>query len=167
MFMTFLYLHTDDRAWMLQRLRSSARGMTALLVLSAVMHDPADVRGSSGAATVPVTGSVAVVSTSSSEVQTASITGRQPNPVPPVGWRRTNRGWEHVSTWPTAEARTLSPNAAASINELILNQRASESAWLQTILGRLRQIPPLMFSVMQITAIAVIALCARRCPRVA
>ena len=162
--MNILHVHTDDRAWMWRRLRSSIRGMTVLLVLSLLMHRGPSLPGSTGSETTATARSVAVDSApSETRIAVASGTDRQLNPVAPVGWRRTNRGWEHVSTWPTAGTTMLSTGTSDSINQLILSQRASESWWLQTTLAHLRQIPPLIFCVMQIAAIAVIAASAKKC----
>lgn len=70
----------------------------------------------------------------------------------PTGWRRTNRGWEHVSNWPTtAQARS------ASLGEIIAQQRRTEPRWLRDLMALLRSIPPLGFAGMQIAVVSVIA----------
>ncbi|TWU41592.1 hypothetical protein Q31b_30430 [Novipirellula aureliae] len=74
--------------------------------------------------------------------------------VPPSGWRRTNRGWEHTSNW-------TMPNhfgANRSISELIATQQASEPKWLQLVLSTVRRIPPLMIAAIQVTAVAILML---------
>jgi hypothetical protein len=68
--------------------------------------------------------------------------------VPPQGWRRTANGWEHVSGWQQLASRPL--------GELVLNQRRREPVWIQTALRTLRQLPPLTFALLQLTAIAAI-----------
>ena len=162
--MKILHVHTDDRAWMWRRLRSSSRGMAVLFVLSSLLHQGPSLPDSAGSETTATAPSVAADSApSETQIAVASGTDRRLNPVAPVGWRRTNRGWEHVSTWSTAGTTVLSTGSSASINQLILSQRASESWWIRTTLAHLRQIPPLMFSVMQIAAIAVIAGIAKKC----
>lgn len=88
---------------------------------------------------------------SEQEVQiTPVVFGQLPNAVSvsPEGWRRTSRGWEHVSTWPSIETRSL--------GEIIKGQLKTEPAWIQFTLEKLRNVPPLMFAVLQITLLAVI-----------
>ncbi|TWU22022.1 hypothetical protein Pla52o_30700 [Novipirellula galeiformis] len=82
----------------------------------------------------------------------SAIEGRRPNPIPPTGWRRTNRGWEHTATWPSSS----SLSQQNSISELIAIQESREPKWLQSLLGRVSRIPPLMIAVLQITIIALI-----------
>ena len=65
----------------------------------------------------------------------------------PHGWRRTNQGWEHTSTW------TLSN---LTINQWIATQHDREPAWIRAGFSTLRSIPPLMVATLQIAAIAVI-----------
>lgn len=71
----------------------------------------------------------------------------QQSAVIPTGWRRTNAGWEHASTWSLG---------SSNINDLIAAQRRREPAWIRFFFLKLRSIPPLVVAVMQITAIAVI-----------
>ncbi len=99
-------------------------------------------------AQIPVTATSSVVSTST----LTSAEGRPLNPIPPTGWRRTNRGWEHTSSWP----QTSGLGQTHSISELIAMQESREPRWLNTVLGRVGGIPPLMIAVLQITMIAVI-----------
>jgi hypothetical protein len=68
--------------------------------------------------------------------------------VPPHGWRRTINGWEHVSAWRSPSSRPL--------GEIVSIQRQREPAWLQQSLRRLRELPPLIFALFQLTAIAAI-----------
>ena len=84
-------------------------------------------------------------------VQISSVVlGQLPNAVSvsPEGWRRTSQGWEHVSTWRSIETRSL--------GEIIDGQLKTEPAWVQFTLEKLRNVPPLMFAVLQITLIAVV-----------
>jgi len=69
------------------------------------------------------------------------------NPVAPTGWRRTQHGWEDVSTWPTK---------APSLPEIVMRQELQESAWIRDSLQTLRRVPPLVFAMLQLAAVAVI-----------
>lgn len=69
------------------------------------------------------------------------------NPVAPTGWRRTQNGWEDVSTWPAM---------APSLPEIVMRQELQESAWLRDSLRTLRRVPPLVFAMLQLAAVAVI-----------
>ncbi|MFG0262297.1 MAG: hypothetical protein ACF788_07895, partial [Novipirellula sp. JB048] len=77
---------------------------------------------------------------------------RRPNPIPPTGWRRTNRGWEHTSSW----AASSLENHSSSISELIAIQESREPMWLRSLMGRVSGIPPLMIAMLQLTLIALI-----------
>ncbi|EMI21912.1 putative membrane protein [Rhodopirellula maiorica SM1] len=100
----------------------------------------------------PATATTAVATTSDVTSKLTSPESRQPNPIPPTGWRRTNRGWEHTSSWP----QTSGQGQSHSISELIAMQESREPKWFNTVLGRVSGIPPLMIAVLQITMIAVI-----------
>jgi len=78
--------------------------------------------------------------------------------VPPSGWRRTNRGWEHTSNWTTPNH--INPNR--SISELIAMQQANEPVWLQGVLRTVRRIPPLAIAGIQVTLVAILMLSHRR-----
>ena len=67
--------------------------------------------------------------------------------VPPEGWRRTRNGWEHVSSWMTSQT---------PLSELVETQQDREPAWMRSVLGTLRSIPPLAFAAIQLGLIAVI-----------
>ncbi len=69
--------------------------------------------------------------------------------VPPSGWRKTNRGWERVSTW---------AGYGPPINELIHTQKASEPAWAQVVFARLTNVSPITIALIQIFLIT--AICA-------
>lgn len=70
---------------------------------------------------------------------------RSPNPIAPQGWRRTDRGWEHVSTW---------PKPGRPLGEIVREQEQREPRWLSNVLTEVRQLPPLTFAALQIVAIA-------------
>ena len=77
----------------------------------------------------------------------ALLSSRFPTAVAPEGWRRTKRGWENTSSWP------LLPRP---LGEIIRLQEDREPAWMQLALANVREVPPLVFGLIQITAIAVI-----------
>lgn len=156
--MKLIQLHPDDVAWMRRRLLGTFHGLVALTLLSSLLHVSSSVPGqTSGAAPPTQDRAAAPLTASDTESVTASAPRRdvepnrggqrQPNPVPPVGWRRTSNGWEHVSDWPAA---------APSLNELILSQRAEEPAWARALFRHLRSVSPLAFGLFQLTAVALI-----------
>jgi hypothetical protein len=78
---------------------------------------------------------------------------KSPNPVPPNGWRRTELGWENVSTWPKP-GRPL----GAIVNE----QELREPRWFNHVLSQVRQLPPLTFAALQVATIAIVVRLSRR-----
>ncbi|WP_372725689.1 hypothetical protein [Novipirellula sp.] len=112
--------------------------------------DPIPSLASAPAATTSATSTTAATATATPAV--TSTGGRPRNPIPPTGWRRTNRGWEHTSSWP----QTSGLGQTHSISELIAMQESREPKWFNSMLGRVSGIPPLMIAVLQITMIAVI-----------
>ncbi len=86
------------------------------------------------------------------ETELVLLGSRRPNPVAPEGWRRTDQGWEHVSTW-----RPI----PRPLDEIIETQVDRSPPGFDTYLIRLRSVPPLMFALIQITAIATIVNVAR------
>lgn len=75
------------------------------------------------------------------------------NPLDPEGWRRTANGWEHVSTWPPPPR---------PLGDWIASQQAREPKWVQRTLAELRETPPLIFAMIQITAIAAVVVFTQR-----
>ncbi|MEM8910630.1 MAG: hypothetical protein AAGC97_02590 [Planctomycetota bacterium] len=73
--------------------------------------------------------------------------------VPPVGWRRTADGWQHVSTW----LMTGRP----SLGQLIHTQRKQEPVWMQQWMQAIRQVPPQWFAMGQIALIIAVVAVAR------
>jgi hypothetical protein len=71
----------------------------------------------------------------------------------PVGWRRTAFGWEHTSNW-------LAPDK--SIDHWIEEQKSREPAWIQRALALIRNTPPLVFAVMQLSMITAVVLITTR-----
>ena len=84
------------------------------------------------------------------------------NPIPPTGWRRTTRGWEHVGSWPNVNAGVT---RRSDLNALIAQQRAQEPGWLTAGFRLLRQIPPLGYATLQLAAIGIIVQLANRTKR--
>jgi hypothetical protein len=79
------------------------------------------------------------------ETELVYLTTRRPNPIAPHGWRRTDLGWEDVSTW----RRRPRP-----LGEIVMAQEAREPSWMKWALEELRQVPPLAFAMLQIAAIS-------------
>ncbi len=77
-----------------------------------------------------------------------SVTPQVGVSVLPKGWRRTSNGWEHVSHWRNP--------ASLPLGELVVSQRQREPVLIQKILRSLREVPPLAFAMLQLTAIAAI-----------
>lgn len=71
----------------------------------------------------------------------------------PVGWRRTTDGWEHTSNW-------LSPDK--SIDTWIEEQKSREPAWIQRCLAMIRNTPPLVFAILQVSMITAVVLITTR-----
>lgn len=69
----------------------------------------------------------------------------------PTGFRRTVNGWEDTSMWHVAP--DYKPK---SIDGWMDQQRDREASWLRRVLNKIRQTPPLMVALIQITAIAAI-----------
>lgn len=72
--------------------------------------------------------------------------------IPPAGWRKTSRGWEHTSSW---------PGLGPTINDLIATQESSEPQWVRTSLAKVKSVPPITVALIQLLAIAAIAGIAR------
>lgn len=152
--MNLIHLHPDDLAWMRRRLRQSTKVLLAMTLLSSLLqyssNVPAQTRPPATGADVAIdfeTSARRSSAPSSVKAETSEADQRPLNPVPPVGWRRTSQGWEHVSHWPTAPR---------SLNELIIDQRAEEPAWVQACFRQLGSVSPLAFAMFQISAVALI-----------
>ncbi len=81
------------------------------------------------------------------ETEVIYLQTRSANPVPPQGWRRTDRGWEHVSTW---------RKIGRPLAEIVMDQQKREPGWVNSGLASIRELPPLAFAMLQITAISAI-----------
>lgn len=155
--MKFLDLHQDDAKWLRRWMRSNLVCVLGISCFLVALRDQTSlpfvslgqlqadqlvaVRDETG---VP-TGDKS--STLPPETELVLLDKRRPNPVAPTGWRRTAQGWEDVSTWRPAPR---------PLGEIIATQVDREPVWAREILGRLRGVPPLMFAMVQITAIAAI-----------
>ncbi|MGB7324853.1 MAG: hypothetical protein WBD31_08265 [Rubripirellula sp.] len=149
--MKLFYVHPDDARWLARWLRGNLCGCVVVAGLLSLI------------------GSDAPIQADRTFIQSVSATAPAdvpPADVPPVdvapgvvshlpeGWRRTDNGWEHTSTW-TPVTRHLS--------EWIESQQAREPLWAQRLLASLRDTPPLIYAMCQITAItAVVVLTQRR-----
>lgn len=152
--MNTFHLQAEDWAWVRQRLRSTAGVTLLMLGLTAAIqfrppapHEPgADVYRGSDA-----DGAIAI----GDGPPSGETRGRS---IPPSGWRRTSRGWEHVASWPAAADRSNRP----SLGERVEALEASEPVWVRHALGQLRATPPLMVALIELIAIGVICQLGRR-----
>ncbi|WP_235033236.1 hypothetical protein [Rubripirellula obstinata] len=71
----------------------------------------------------------------------------------PVGWRRTADGWEHTSNWLSVDK---------SIDTWIDEQKSREPAWIQRTLAMIRNTPPLVFAMLQVSMITAVVLITTR-----
>jgi len=141
----------DPLGWMRRRLRTTlclGAMLLALQTLSAIAT-PSQADRKKRQASERLVSSVEV---------TPRRTGRA---VLPVGWRRTSKGWEHVSTWGPKPVNEL------TLSQRIIAQRESEPAWLQTGLAKIRRTPPGCFAMAQLLAVGILFLIPRdhTCPR--
>ncbi len=71
--------------------------------------------------------------------------------VPPVGWRRTADGWQHVSSWQTHVD-------SISLSQRMIAQRESQPDWLRHTMTYIRRTPPGCFALAQIGGVALLFL---------
>ena len=159
--MKLFKLHHDDARWLCRWMRNNLIGVLAILCFlvairnespvpfAAMSHVQADQSLTLQSADLPPEVGAAMPP----ETELVLLDARRPNPVAPEGWRRTDQGWEHVSTW-----RPM----PRPLDEIIETQVQQESVWIRFILARLRRVPPLMFALIQITAVAAIVNVARK-----
>ena len=147
--MKFFNVHPDDARWLRRWLRSNVCCFLGIVCFAlAIRLDPVESVGPSSA--------------ERSERASISRTHQSPTvdihqPVVPRGWRRTAHGWEDVSNWP----------GRRSLGEIISLQRDREPAWIRFTLASLREVPPLLFALVQIIAIVLIMAAANRRPTAA
>lgn len=79
-----------------------------------------------------------------------------PRSVPPVGWRRTANGWEHVSEWPSAHTPLKGISAQVSISDRIVSLEKSEPAHLRHWMDRLRATHPVIIALGQIACVGLL-----------
>lgn len=152
--MKLLKLHPDDAQWLRRWIRSNLVCVLVILCfLIAIRNQSPESCTTSGlaqAGQLPVQPAYGETDRPEEvlppETKLVLLDSRRPNPVLPEGWRRTKHGWEHVSTW-----RIPRP-----LGQIIANQLDREPVWARNILAGLRSVPPLMFALIQITAIAAI-----------
>ncbi len=138
---------------MIGRLKTSGRLLAVLVLFNVVTsfgwtsHDLPHAMRATVTAQIP--GIQPVLSASSGS-------GRKLNSVPPEGWRRTNRGWEHVSSW-------TSPTE--SIASLMETQAAREPAFARGLLAQVSKLSPVTFAMCQVVAILAIAWVATLIPQ--
>lgn len=151
--MNFFYLHPDDARWLRRWLRNNLVCFLAILGFVLIVR----FKGIGPLETMkPARADHSEVATTNqlpAETEFVLLTARSPNPITPEGWRRTEQGWEDVSNWPPL------PRPLA---EIIMSQQQREPAWIQFALATVRGIPPLIFGMIQIAAIAVVVNVNRR-----
>ena len=150
-------LHPDDLRWLSRWLRSNLVCVLAIFCFLMVIRNNAPSRSTTAGqaraeqaeAAPPATDAAPaeLETTLPPESELVLLPSRRPNPVAPKGWRRTKHGWEHVSTW-----RPI----PRPLGQIIETQFDREPAWARLMLERLRGVPPLMFALIQVTAIAAI-----------
>lgn len=166
--MNFFYIHPDDLRWLGRWLRNNLLCIVAiicfLLMIRLLSSAPASLVAQSEIAEKPAYNERCELSPGSEPCELSDGNERgermtadaQPErttadvqfqAVAPEGWRLTATGWEDVSTWPALPR---------SLGEIVLSQEKNEPAWLQFTLAKVRGIPPLVFALLQLTAIAAI-----------
>jgi len=73
-----------------------------------------------------------------------------PRAVPPVGWRRTADGWQHVSTWSKSLSEVI------PLGQRVLAQQNQEPLWARELMQSFRAIPPGCFAIGQLLCIVVL-----------
>lgn len=145
-------LTDQDRRWMVSRLKTSGRLMAGLVLFNVATSFgwtsrdlPHEIR--------------ATVTAQTPEIQTvpsaSSESGRKLKSVPPQGWRRTNRGWEHVNSW---------KSPTISMDSLMQTQAAREPVLARDLLTKVSKLSPVTFAVCQVVAILAIAWLAKLVP---
>ena len=87
------------------------------------------------------------------QADTPSVGSQPAVAVIPHGWRRTRDGWEDSSTW---------VSRAQPLGEIIRSQQQREPALMQRILATVCAVPPLLYALAQVLAIAAIVRWTRR-----
>lgn len=147
--MKFFDVHPDDARWLRRWLRSNVLCFGLIICFAlAIRFDPVASHEARSAGQAESSELAALPP----ETDLVLLTSRDLNPIAPQGWRRTARGWEHVSSW----------SMPRPLGEIIASQRSREPVWMQMTLAKLRNVPPLFFALLQIIAVAVIVAIARR-----
>lgn len=133
--MSFFHVHPDDVRWLRRWLRGNLICMLVCGCLLMMLRMETSVRPSS----------IRVA---------ADVTATHPAIIP-QGWRRTQDGWEHTTTWRTR----IWPRAVD------LDESPAQPWWIQGTLAMLRAVPPLVFAIVQIALIAIIVAAASRLKR--
>lgn len=138
--MKFFYINSNDARWFRHWLRNNLLAFVAItgfLLVLPVMPK----------ATMVGADNVVVGENTNGETpnQPSSAAQHSPVAVLPEGWRRTNRGWEHVSTWRPARPLMVAESTYSG-----------ESTWIQITLDKIHDVPPLIFALGQLTLVAVI-----------
>ncbi|MFK8114110.1 MAG: hypothetical protein AB8B91_18050 [Rubripirellula sp.] len=134
--MKYFYVSPQDARWLRRWLLNNLVGVVAIVGVIMVIRVESS---------VPDVGPHQVISVNQVVGSDSSLL-HKPTAVAPEGWRRTSSGWQHVSTW-----RKSSPPIA-----VVDQQESIEPTWIDQTLQRIQGVPPLMFALIQITAIAAI-----------
>jgi hypothetical protein len=144
-------LSVNDRQWMKCRLKRTAWITAVLFILNVAttigFWAKDEVERSNTKATTARSPEIRLVSRNSSSTSRAE--DRTVQSIAPTGWRRTNRGWEHVSSW--GSSRT-------SITALMETQAAREPALARGLLANVSKLSPVTFAICQVGAIVAIIL---------
>ncbi|WP_146533616.1 hypothetical protein [Rubripirellula reticaptiva] len=138
--MKLFYVHPDDARWLARWLRGNLCG--CLIVAGLLCLIGSDTPNQADRSFIK---SVVAMAPAEESPRVVSHV--------PEGWRRTVNGWEHTSTWGPVTRQ---------LSEWIESQQAREPLWAQRLLASLRDTPPLIFAMCQITAITAVVVFTQR-----
>ncbi|MEM9368778.1 MAG: hypothetical protein AAGD07_22535 [Planctomycetota bacterium] len=136
---------SEIRRWLLRRLQRTALLAIGLTVVTQTPWHRTDSQTIKANTFAPTR--VAASGTSVAATPAGGITRRA---VPPIGWRRTVDGWQHVSTW------RANPMARIPLPQQILAQQSREPLWCRNLFAWLRSVPPLGFAATQLVIVFLI-----------
>ncbi|TWU67625.1 hypothetical protein [Crateriforma conspicua] len=165
-----LTVTADDRQWMKRRLLRSVRccGLMAILSIAAQFGNvppapQAQAEAENAVASVPgqsLDVPAMPIHAPAMPPQTGDTADlSSPHSVPPVGWRRTNRGWERAEDWAWQYGAVAAKDR--TLDQWIDHQEQAEPGWIAKPMAWLRGIPPLGIAALQIIAVYLIY---RQCP---
>ena len=154
--MSLFYVTPDDRRWMRRRAGLCLRRCTVLLLIFVLMRTGMAVTGDEPYQYASVSESAQITDPTNGSPRHTTETGESATgrSVPPMGWRRTNRGWEKVE-WARQYPEVLAKKK--TLRQWMQHQADRESQWLAQVSAALCRIPPLGIAALQIFAIWLIA----------